>query len=162
MTFSAETSSQTTRGGITGAFESREPQRRPFLNYRSFIKDHYDGLPGALTAVTGFITGLPAGLIAATSLAAMIWLDPMTGIWLAITAIAAIGGFITGTLRKPHPALYRMTSRDDGHPRIAHLENQLADASARERALLTALTAVHDPRPDTALPAPAIRGQVTG
>ena len=57
MTFPAETSSQTTRGGITGALESREPQRRPFLNYRSFIKDHYDGLPGALTAVTGFITG---------------------------------------------------------------------------------------------------------
>jgi len=113
-------------------------------------------------AVTGFITGLPAGLIAATSLAAMIWLDPMTGIWLAITAIAAIGGFIVGTLRKPHPALYRMTSRDDGHPRIAHLENQLADASARERALLTALTAVHDPRPNTALPAPAIRGEVSG
>jgi len=27
------------------------------LNYRSFIKDHYDGLPGALTAVSGFITG---------------------------------------------------------------------------------------------------------
>src|SRR5207253_5665064 len=57
MTSPAETSAQTTRGGITGALESREPQRRPFLNYRSFIKGHYDGLPGALTAVTGFITG---------------------------------------------------------------------------------------------------------
>ncbi len=28
-----------------------------FLDYRRFIQNHYDGLPGALTAVTGFLTG---------------------------------------------------------------------------------------------------------
>jgi SAM-dependent methyltransferase len=46
-----------TRSGLGGALESREPQRRPFLNYRSFIRDHYDGWPGALTAFTGLVTG---------------------------------------------------------------------------------------------------------
>jgi SAM-dependent methyltransferase len=45
------------RGGVAGALESREPQRRPFLDYRRFIKNHYDGLPGKLTAVTGILTG---------------------------------------------------------------------------------------------------------
>jgi ubiquinone/menaquinone biosynthesis C-methylase UbiE len=30
---------------------------RSFSDYRNFIRDHYDGLPGALTAVTGFVTG---------------------------------------------------------------------------------------------------------
>src|SRR6266481_561911 len=30
---------------------------RAFGEYRNFIRDHYDGLPGALTAVTGFLTG---------------------------------------------------------------------------------------------------------
>jgi SAM-dependent methyltransferase len=30
---------------------------RSFGDYRRFIRDHYDGLPGALTAVTGFVTG---------------------------------------------------------------------------------------------------------
>jgi SAM-dependent methyltransferase len=43
--------------GVTGALESREPQRRSFLDYRGFIKNHYDGLPGKLTAVTGILTG---------------------------------------------------------------------------------------------------------
>jgi SAM-dependent methyltransferase len=37
--------------------ESREPYRRSFLDYRRFIQSHYDGLPGAMTAVTGFVTG---------------------------------------------------------------------------------------------------------
>jgi SAM-dependent methyltransferase len=37
--------------------ESAEPRRRPFREYRDFIRDHYDGLPGALTAVTGLVTG---------------------------------------------------------------------------------------------------------
>ena len=45
------------RKGVTGALESREPQRRSFLDYRGFIKNHYDGLPGKLTAVTGILTG---------------------------------------------------------------------------------------------------------
>ena len=119
------------------------------------------GLAGGpmAAAVTGFLTGLPAGLIAATSLAAMIWLDPMTGIWLAITSAAAIGGFIVGIVRKPHPALYRMTSRDDGRSRIAYLENRLAEASARERALLAALIAASNPGSPVALPAPPVRGK---
>jgi SAM-dependent methyltransferase len=30
---------------------------RSLGDYRNFIRDHYDGLPGALTAVTGLITG---------------------------------------------------------------------------------------------------------
>ncbi len=30
---------------------------KTFLNYRGFIRAHYDGLPGALTAVTGLLTG---------------------------------------------------------------------------------------------------------
>src|SRR2546428_13632184 len=28
-----------------------------FPDYRRFIQHHYDGLPGALTAVTGYVTG---------------------------------------------------------------------------------------------------------
>ena len=45
------------RGGLTAALESPEPQRRSFLDYRGFIRSHYDGLPGALTAFTGLVTG---------------------------------------------------------------------------------------------------------
>jgi ubiquinone/menaquinone biosynthesis C-methylase UbiE len=30
---------------------------RSFGEYRTFIRDHYDGLPGALTAFTGLVTG---------------------------------------------------------------------------------------------------------
>ncbi len=45
------------RKGLGAALESAEPRRRSFLDYRRFIQGHYDGLPGALTAVTGFITG---------------------------------------------------------------------------------------------------------
>ncbi len=45
------------RGVTFGAIESKEPQRRSFLDYRRMVQAHYDGLPGALTAVTGFITG---------------------------------------------------------------------------------------------------------
>jgi SAM-dependent methyltransferase len=33
------------------------PARRPFLNYRRFIQRHYDGPAGALTSVTGLLTG---------------------------------------------------------------------------------------------------------
>jgi SAM-dependent methyltransferase len=45
------------RSGLGAVLESSEPRRRSFRDYRNFIRDHYDGLPGALTAVTGFITG---------------------------------------------------------------------------------------------------------
>jgi SAM-dependent methyltransferase len=34
-----------------------EMKGKSFGAYRNFIRDHYDGLPGALTAVTGFVTG---------------------------------------------------------------------------------------------------------
>src|SRR5437763_1083179 len=45
------------RSGLGAVLESSEPRRRSFLDYRSFIRNHYDGLPGALTAVTGLVTG---------------------------------------------------------------------------------------------------------
>ncbi|HEY7312284.1 MAG TPA: class I SAM-dependent methyltransferase [Gemmataceae bacterium] len=43
--------------GLRGALESTQPRRQPFGVYRRFIQNHYDGLPGALTAVTGLLTG---------------------------------------------------------------------------------------------------------
>jgi SAM-dependent methyltransferase len=43
--------------GLNAVIESSEPRRRPFLDYRRFVQNHYDGLPGALTAVTGLLTG---------------------------------------------------------------------------------------------------------
>src|SRR5215471_19226044 len=43
--------------GLRGALESAEPRRRSFDAYRRFIQNHYDGLPGALTSVTGLLTG---------------------------------------------------------------------------------------------------------
>jgi ubiquinone/menaquinone biosynthesis C-methylase UbiE len=45
------------RPGLGGVLESKEPARRSFADYRRFIRNHYDGLPGALTAVTGRLTG---------------------------------------------------------------------------------------------------------
>src|SRR5438046_10076167 len=45
------------RSGLGAALESKEPQKRSFLDYRRFIQNHYDGLPGALTSVTGLLTG---------------------------------------------------------------------------------------------------------
>src|SRR5436190_11421516 len=47
----------TERSGIVSALESKQQQKRSFGDYRSFIQRHYDGLPGALTAVTGVVTG---------------------------------------------------------------------------------------------------------
>lgn len=46
-----------TRGTLTSLLESKQQKRRSFADYRSFVRDHYDGLPGALTAVTGLVTG---------------------------------------------------------------------------------------------------------
>jgi SAM-dependent methyltransferase len=37
--------------------ESKEPLKRSFDDYRQFVQQHYDGLPGALTAITGWLTG---------------------------------------------------------------------------------------------------------
>ena len=122
--------------------------------------------PGATAAVSAGLSAL-AGLlsgpaIAAAFLAVMIWLDPITGIWLTVIAAAATAGYILGILRKPHPALYRKTVRDDGTRQIARLEHRLAEATIRERALLAALTAAHHPVSYPAAPAPVIRGRVTG
>ena len=39
------------------AIESKHPGSRSFDDYRSYVRKHYDGLPGAMLAVTGFITG---------------------------------------------------------------------------------------------------------
>ncbi|MCI0455964.1 MAG: class I SAM-dependent methyltransferase [Gemmataceae bacterium] len=52
---SPSTASARTR--LQDSLESREPRRRSFADYRRFIQHHYDGLPGALTAVTGLLTG---------------------------------------------------------------------------------------------------------
>lgn len=57
MTSPADPGLPPVRSGLGGALESQEPRRRSFLDYRGFIRDHYDGLPGALTAFTGLITG---------------------------------------------------------------------------------------------------------
>jgi hypothetical protein len=113
-----------------------------------------------LAAATGFACGLPLMFAAvAIALAVMIWLDPVTGIWLAISAATATGGFILGAVRKPPPGLCLVTCRDDSGQIIADLRAQLALASDRERALLAALSHSGSPR---ALPAPVLRGQVTG
>lgn len=45
------------RNSLKSAIESKEHRKRSFADYRGFIRNQYDGLPGALTAVTGLITG---------------------------------------------------------------------------------------------------------
>src|SRR5947209_14728815 len=50
-------SESTTRKGLGAALESKEPRRRAFADYRRFVRDHYGGLPGALTRFTGVVTG---------------------------------------------------------------------------------------------------------
>lgn len=42
---------------LQAALESKQPKRRAFGDYRQFVKNHYDGLPGAFTAFTGLVTG---------------------------------------------------------------------------------------------------------
>jgi SAM-dependent methyltransferase len=43
--------------GLNAVLESAQPRRRPFLDYRRLVRNQYEGLPGALTAVTGILTG---------------------------------------------------------------------------------------------------------
>jgi SAM-dependent methyltransferase len=50
-------STATSRKRLGATLESAEPRRRSFGDYKRFIQHHYDGLPGALTAVTGLVTG---------------------------------------------------------------------------------------------------------
>src|SRR5438876_2763462 len=52
-----ETFDSPPRKGLGAALESKRPRRQAFTEYRRFIQDHYDGLPGALTRFTGLVTG---------------------------------------------------------------------------------------------------------
>jgi SAM-dependent methyltransferase len=54
---SNESSNAAARSGLRGRIESKDPVKRSFEDYRRFIRQHYDGLPGRLTAVTGVLTG---------------------------------------------------------------------------------------------------------
>jgi len=45
------------KGGLIGVIESKQQQSRSEADYKRFVTSHYDGVAGALTAVTGFITG---------------------------------------------------------------------------------------------------------
>src|SRR5437879_10452009 len=45
------------KGWLIGAIESKQQQTRSESDYKRFVTSHYDGLAGALTVVTGFITG---------------------------------------------------------------------------------------------------------
>jgi ubiquinone/menaquinone biosynthesis C-methylase UbiE len=49
--------SPATASNLRRVLESKDPKRRSFADYRRYIQRHYDGLPGALTAVTGRLTG---------------------------------------------------------------------------------------------------------
>jgi ubiquinone/menaquinone biosynthesis C-methylase UbiE len=49
--------SSQTRKPIVDALESKHVRRRSFLDYRGFITNYYDGIPGALTSFTGWVTG---------------------------------------------------------------------------------------------------------
>jgi ubiquinone/menaquinone biosynthesis C-methylase UbiE len=46
-----------TKGGLIGAIESKQQKTRSESDYKRFVTSHYDGIAGALTAVTGVITG---------------------------------------------------------------------------------------------------------
>jgi hypothetical protein len=126
----------------------------------------FAGLVGGpvLAAVVGFAAGLPFPLIFAASLAAVIWLSPVTGVWLLVIAAVAVIAFIFGSIRKPPSGLFRLTTPGHlaAHEQIASLQRQLAAARAREHALAVALAHAHTPhRPPAVLPAPIVRGQVT-
>jgi len=45
------------RKGLRGVIESGRPARQSFLDYRGFVRSHYDGLAGKLTGLTGLVTG---------------------------------------------------------------------------------------------------------
>src|SRR5438094_10049908 len=45
------------KGGLIGAIESKQQQTRSESDYKRFVTSHYDGVAGALTAVTGVLTG---------------------------------------------------------------------------------------------------------
>jgi hypothetical protein len=114
-----------------------------------------------LAAVVGFVAGLPSLLILAITLAAVIWTSPITGIWLLVVAVTAVGAFILGAIRKPPLGIYRLSGQAPAGERVARLEQQLIAARVREQALVAALAAAHQSRP-SATPAPIVRGEVAG
>jgi ubiquinone/menaquinone biosynthesis C-methylase UbiE len=48
---------QRPRKGILSALESKEHHKRELNDYKRFIQNHYDGLAGKLTSITGVIAG---------------------------------------------------------------------------------------------------------
>src|SRR5260370_31031459 len=40
-----------------GSRQPTEGERKAFGDYRRWVQQHYDGLPGRLTTITGFLTG---------------------------------------------------------------------------------------------------------
>jgi ubiquinone/menaquinone biosynthesis C-methylase UbiE len=42
---------------LKSALESKLPSRRPLAEYKDFVREHYDGPAGALTSITGHLTG---------------------------------------------------------------------------------------------------------
>jgi ubiquinone/menaquinone biosynthesis C-methylase UbiE len=47
----------TDRSGWIGAIESKDPARLSTAEYKRLVTSHYDGVAGALTRVTGLVTG---------------------------------------------------------------------------------------------------------
>jgi SAM-dependent methyltransferase len=45
------------KSALVSALESKQQWKRSLSDYKHFVRDHYDGPAGALTAVTGLITG---------------------------------------------------------------------------------------------------------
>lgn len=45
------------RKSLKHVLQSKKIDRQPFTEYRTFIRDHYDGLAGKLTGFTGLVTG---------------------------------------------------------------------------------------------------------
>lgn len=45
------------KGGLISAIESKQQARRSEDEYKQFVTSHYDGVAGALTRVTGILTG---------------------------------------------------------------------------------------------------------
>ena len=42
---------------LVSVLESKQPSRQPLAEYKDFVREHYDGPAGAMTAVTGILTG---------------------------------------------------------------------------------------------------------
>src|SRR5438270_757509 len=40
---------------LVSVLESKQPSRQPLAEYKDFVREHYDGPAGAMTAVTGIL-----------------------------------------------------------------------------------------------------------